>query len=294
MKCISYALFKPTSDNWADTDTYLRGLAINLRLNKLLYPLWTTILHIDKHTYEAFKYLFDGYVSCGRFEIRICEDAPMTKAMLWRMMPIFEKDSHTNHKWDAVLCRDLDSPTTYREVQAIEQWLGSGKAAHAITDSISHSIPMMGGMVGFIPKHFKDYTGYDSWHNMLKDSKLPFSQKGADQTFLCQSVYPFFTAYQMDSIMQHYFLGMRNTHIDGFLTCECRRDDSTHHKKDCALNIKTSISKEFESTNDLCGHIGAAGAYMPVWDAFERKYRDEFLDMIEVERKFNHIIYWAK
>lgn len=294
MKAISYSIFAPSKDNWADLETYLRGLAINLRLNKLLYPLWTTVLHLDKSTYSAYQNLFDGYVKCGRFQFRICDDAPLTKAMLWRMKPIFEKDQHTNHVWDAVLCRDLDSPTTYREVQAVEQWISSGKAAHAITDSSSHVIPMMGGMVGFIPKHFKDYASFSSWEEMFKDSRRDFSVKGADQDFLCNEIYPMFISYGRDSMMQHYFLGMRNTYINGFLTCDCRRDDSTYHKAGCPLNIKVSISNEFESTNDLCGHIGAAGAYMPIWDAFERKYRDEFLDLIEIEKEYSNVFYWAK
>lgn len=292
MKCISYSIFAPSKDNWADLDTYLRGLAINIRLNRLLYPLWTTVLHLDKSTYEAYENLIIGYTKAGRFEFRICEDAPMTKAMLWRMKPIFELDMHKNHKWEAVICRDLDSPTTYREVQAVQYWINRGKAAHAITDSDSHNIPMMGGMVGFIPKYFKDYTGYYSWDGMLKGSKLHFDEKGSDQTFLCNSVYPFFSLYGADSITQHYFQGMPNTYLSDFRTCSC--DPIRGHVQGCANDTKLDLPQELKSTNNLCGHIGAAGAYMPVWDAFERKYHNDFEDLNNNEKEYSHIFYWSR
>ena len=84
MKVISYSLFgygKERAINCFDFNSYLRGLMVNVRLQRLLFPDWVIFLHVDRLTYLAFKALFDGL----DIYIEICEDAPLTKAMLWRM-----------------------------------------------------------------------------------------------------------------------------------------------------------------------------------------------------------------
>ena len=84
--------------------------------------------------------------------------APLCEGMLWRMKPIWlEGVTHT-------ICRDLDSPLTYREAQMVKEWVDSGKIAHAITDSVSHNIPLLGGMIGFT----KDFiTYFYSWEQII-------------------------------------------------------------------------------------------------------------------------------
>lgn len=140
MKAISYSLFgynKARQENCFDFNSYLRGLMISLRMNRLIMPEWVTVLNTDKSTYEAFKDLFDN---CG-IEVLIHEDAPLCKAMLWRLKPVYEmKDGQW--KYSHVLCRDLDSPITWREAKCVQYWLNKGTAIHAITDSVSHNIPM--------------------------------------------------------------------------------------------------------------------------------------------------------
>jgi len=163
MKCISYALFgynKEQQANCFSFDSYLRGLCINLRMNRLLYPDWEIVLNLDQSTYDGFKDLFDRLP----ISVRIHEPAPLCKAMLWRMKPIFEMENG-HWKYSHVLCRDLDSPATYREVQAVNYWMMRDKALHAITDSVSHDIPLMGGMIGVIPKYFT-HSG-NTWEAML-------------------------------------------------------------------------------------------------------------------------------
>ena len=83
--------------------------------------------------------------------------------MLWRLLPIFE------YNVERIICRDTDSPLTYREAQMVKEWENSPKVVHAITDSVSHNIPLMGGMIG-LTKHFRD-----RFENL--GSKHPLCQK---------------------------------------------------------------------------------------------------------------------
>lgn len=287
-KIISYALFgygKGRRPNCFEFGDYLRGVATNIRFARLLYPDWIIRVHVDR----------DTDIGCGKIlrdlgiEVVVCPDAPLTKAMLWRLMPCFDTEV------EYTICRDLDSPLTFREAQAVHQFIESGKAAHAINDSVSHNIPMMGGMIGFW-KYIRDYTGFQTWNEMVESKKgIDYNNKGADQFFLCNYIYPKFASTDNHSIMHHYFLGYRPTEINAStLTCSCRQDDSTHHKQGCKLDIDLpGVSDELRGTNDVCGHIGAAGAYTTVMNRFMHQYRELFSDLEVIERRYPDIFTWV-
>lgn len=283
MKVISYSIFgykkerQPGCDNFSG---YLSGLMINLRLSMLLFPQWKVRVHMDRDTYNGFADLWTLLKeSSFGLQVVICDDAPLTKAMLWRMKPAFDKDV------EMFLCRDTDAPLTYRDAQAVRQWELSTKQAHAITDSVSHTIPMMGGMIGFKTEYFKDYTGYTDWEAMVSQQG-GYEHKGADQDFLGRFIYPKYSTNN-SSIMQHYFLGMHNTFIDGYLRCDC--PSILGHKKDCPLNIDINLPDEYKETNLICGHIGSAGNYeIPTYN-FLRKYKDKF-DIIRRAEQLSPIV----
>lgn len=276
MKCISYALFgynKERQANCFDFASYLRGFMINVRMNRLLFPDWDIVLHIDQATYEPFKELLEG----SKITVHIESDTPLCKAMLWRLKPLFEMDG-SNHKYTHVICRDVDSPPTYRDAQAVSQWIAHDKAAHAITDSISHTLPMLGGMIGFRPKYFTMHFG-DTWDGLLSRTGLDFSMKGSDQTFINQYIYPIFAKPGEDSITQHYVKGMPNTFL------------SDYHSD--IPDIEIPLDKKLKESNQVCGHIGAAGYYETVMFKFLRDYWHEFGDLLELEKKHPNIFYWT-
>jgi hypothetical protein len=271
-KVISYSLFgygKVTADNCFEYNSYFRGLTINIRLARLLYPDWMVVLHIDNESYQAYESFFNELP----IKIVVCEDAPLTKAMLWRMKPCFED-------YEAVLCRDIDSPLTYREAQAVQYWLNNSKCVHAITDSISHNIPMMGGMIGFKPKDFIGTCGYSNWDEMINSSNFDWSRKGADQDFLNKHIYPKYAQPQNDSITQHYISGMANTYL------------SDYHNQIPDVDIP-NVPKALQQSNDVCGHIGSAGWYETALFKFLRNYWDVFEDLLILEKKHSKIFYWA-
>jgi len=289
MKCISYALFgynKERNANCFDFASYLRGLSICIRMNRLLYPDWQIVLNLDQSTYDGFKNLFD------KLPIRclIHEPAPLCKAMLWRMKPTFELE---NGKWKYthVLCRDLDSPATYREVQAVKYWMMREKALHAITDSVSHDVPLMGGMIGVMPYRFNEKVG-NSWDNMLMGTTMDFSLKGSDQNFLNHYVYPKFATKGTEDITQHYFNGYSNTFLNDYHTCTC--PPPSGHRSDCPNNTEVDLPARLKESNSVCGHIGASGAYMSALSRFLYEYRYEFEDLIEIEKDFKNVFYWTE
>lgn len=286
-KCISYALFGygKVHDNCFDFHSYLRGLAISIRMNRLIYPDWEIVLNTDQSTYDAFKDLLDKYP----ITININTEAPLCLAMLWRMKPIFEMENG-RWKYSHVLCRDLDSPTTYREAQAVKFWMNRDTAMHAMTDSISHDVPLMGGMIAVIPKYFTQKVG-NTWETMMGDTKMDFTKKGSDQNFLNHYIYPKFAMKGSENITQHYFNGYGNTFLSGYHTCTC--PPTSGHRSDCPNNIEIDLPYHLADSNSVCGHIGASGWYETAMFKFLRKYWHEFSDLYEIEKEHVNIFYWC-
>lgn len=294
MKAIVYSLFgynKAPVENCFPFNSYLRGLMINIRLNSLVYPDWHVILETDRQTYDAFPNLFTDLKNSRPFYIHLNDPAPLTKAMLWRLKPIFILDGQQNKLYSHVLCRDLDSPTTYRDAQAVKYWMNRGKGAHAITDSVSHNLPMLGGMIGFVPAHFTMLTGYNTWDEMFNGCSINFDRKGADQDFLTQYIYPKFATHGRDSITQHYFNGMGNSFLSDYKTCTC--PPTSGHKRGCENDMDISLPAEMKETNLLGGHIGSAGWYGTAMSSFMNKHKNKFDDLIKIESEHKDIFSWV-
>lgn len=299
MKAISYSLFGyGRSDQAFDFPGYIRGLSKCLRMNRILYPEWVNIIHTDIATYNAYKLYFDG-IKSDKIEIVICKDAPLCLAMLWRLKPAFEQKwdesarGYSGWKYTHVICRDTDSVATYREVQAVQQWIDHDKTVHAITDSISHTLQMMGGMIGFRPAYISERLATSDWDELIsRGNGINFAVKNADQEFLNREIYPRIARQGHDSITQHYFNGCSNTFLSDFHTCTC--PPPAGHREDCPNNYKINLPDELRESNSVCGHIGAAGDYQSVYERFIRKYRYLFDDLYIAESNYPDIFYWVK
>jgi len=240
-------------------------------MNRLLYPNFDTIVETDFETYEAYKDLFDRLP----IVVGLNDPQPLTKAMLWRMKPVFLYEEYSH-----VICRDLDSPPTYREAQAVQDWINGDKGCHAITDSISHTIPLMGGMIGFRPQYFPMLTGYQHWEEMFEGVSIDFSVKGADQTFLNRYLYPKFANPSSPHITQHYCLGHGNTFLSGY----------KNHIPDLEVD---GVSRDLQVSNECASHIGQAGWYYPQAFRLMRQYQDMFDDLLKIEQDYPTIAYWT-
>ena len=284
-KCIVYSLFgydRVRQDNCFDFNSYLRGLMINIRMSRLIFPDWEIYLQTDKATNDAWGKLFEKLPIT--LEVHQ-NNVPLTLAMLWRMRPIFEMKARM-WKYSHVLCRDLDSPPTYREAQAVQYWINRD------TDSVSHNLPLLGGMIGVRPDYFNERMGVHTWRDMINiNPSFKWEQKGADQLYLNDVVYPRFANQGSDSITQHYFLGMPNTFLSDFKTCGC--PSTVGHESHCINNIEVDLPHDLKESNSVCGHIGAAGYYETAMFKFLRKHWDKFEDLIKIEKQYPNVFYWA-
>jgi hypothetical protein len=87
------------------------------------------------------------------------------------------------------MSRDLDSALTLRERAAVNAWLASNKAFHAMHDHPSHRAPMLGGMWGFRPVLNRSLSRaiLDKIHDQTLIERY-FGR--ADQPFLAVHVWP--------------------------------------------------------------------------------------------------------
>lgn len=307
-KAISYSLFgynRERQANCFDFNSYLRGLHINIRFNRILFPEWVNVLNIDESTYNSkYKKIFDWHVEKGWLRLSIREPAPLCKSMLWRVATLFDYD-HPVWRYSHVICRDLDSIATYREAQMVQQWVDEDRAIHCITDSVSHTIPMMGGMVGFRPGYVNDLLKLNTnpeaaWNKLLSFAPdIDYSRKGSDQDFLNRIIYP----KCANNATEHFIKGRPHDLIEGngrhYLAPSSIPDwimkVSDHNLPNAFRANHIGWSEHLKQTNLLAGHIGAAGFYEAPTMKFlywEDPYKDDYKEL-ENMKEFAQIFYWS-
>ena len=106
--------------------------------------------------------------------------AELTKAMLWRMKPVFQ------HGVGYVFCRDIDCIPMPRDRAICDTFIASGCVVSTVHDSGSHT-GIMGGLCGFDTKAFREstklYTLQDLY-NVANQSAANWARHGTDQTVL--------------------------------------------------------------------------------------------------------------
>ena len=131
MRLISYCLY-------GSRPMYVRGMVENARLAPEIYPGWKVRVYVE-----------DG-ADTAELEALGCEIRRMGKAvghagMGWRLAPAWEPGV------ERVIFRDADSRLNVREAAAVEDWIDSGLAAHAMHDHAYHAgHAMMGGVWGVL------------------------------------------------------------------------------------------------------------------------------------------------
>lgn len=272
---ISFSLFgyNKAQDNGFSFSSYMRGLTMNIKMAELIFPNWKVHVTLDEGTYNHFKGYFDYHTKGGKIDIDVVPLQDLCMMMLHRMKPIF------CGKYDRVICRDTDSLLSYKERQAVEYWISTGRVAHAMTDSISHTIPLMGGMVGFTCNEFKSMIGCDSFDKMVEmGSGIDYRIKGADQDFLNVYVLPKIQS----SIVEHYLLGVKQSF----------RGECYNYIQDIVVPDVLPMIRE--ESNNLSYHLGAAGFRMDAAVLFCDKYlsKEQKDYYALIEDKYKEIHYW--
>jgi hypothetical protein len=243
------------------------------------------IVNIDKATYNSpYWPIFDWHEKRGFIRFDIQEDnQPLCLSMLWRLKTVFSY-IHPSWEFSHVICRDLDSIPTYREAQMVKSWIDEDKAISCITDSVSHTIPVMGGLCGFRPGYVNDIMQItkhpqDAWASLIAMAPgINYNIKGSDQDFLNRVMYP----KLCNSASEFFIKGRPHDLVEG---------NGRHYT---VPNMDLGINPAFEETNRLAGHAGAAGFYEAptmrflFWDdPFKAEYEE-----LESMEQFKQIFYW--
>ena len=160
---------------WGDGRKYIDGAVANAEASPTLYPGWTCRFYLDDSVPKPVR---DKLAATGAQLQMMTRKTPFD-GLFWRFLPI--NDGHTRH----FLVRDADSVINPREKAAVDEWLASGKAFHAMRDWWTHTEVMLaglwGGTGGVLPPLAELLKGFKSpalanWH--------------LDQWFLRQMVWP--------------------------------------------------------------------------------------------------------
>lgn len=139
MKIVSTCLF-------GDHALYQEYLPAALRAHHCLFKGWTYRIYHDQRIDEGgYARALRALAARGLVElVEIPGRVMIEKALLWRIMPLWDNSV------ERFLMRDADSVASYRERRAVETWVRSGLAAHAIGDKRGHhDWPMIDGLIGF-------------------------------------------------------------------------------------------------------------------------------------------------
>lgn len=259
MKVLSYSLFGDPSS--FEFGFYLRGVYFNVRMNRILYPDFISWVTVDTQILNKYEDLFFELNEIEGLKFFTLNHSQRCLSMFWRMYPMF-LDIGSTH----VICRDLDSVSTYREALCTYEWLNSGLPYHAINDNAAHG-GLMGGLVSFKSEDFKRDTGYTSFDQMIKG--LDLRRHGSDQNFLNKSVLP--------KIKNKLFL--HNLKGAGCQSSVVKTE----------VPASGPVNKKYQHSDLISRYIGSAGVIdfellrwfkandpNPKWDAFERKYPETF------------------
>ena len=166
-KIISFSL-------WGDNPKYTIGAIENVKIAKQIYPEWICRFYLGKSVPNEICSQLNEFENTELIDMN--EDGDW-RAMFWRFYPASENDV------DVFIVRDTDSRLSFREKQAVDEWINSDKGLHIMRDHPYHNSLIMGGMWGMkkgtFPKMkelIEIYKGGDFWQ--------------VDQNFLNEMVYP--------------------------------------------------------------------------------------------------------
>jgi hypothetical protein len=275
-RTIAYSLFEPADLSGNERfvfDKYLLGVYFNARMNRLLYPGWRTVLYADERLLERHGSYFDDIAeTCGRTAVDFVgrsADAPLWELVLSRMAPLFDGTTAR------LLCRDLDSIATYREAQAVAEWIQSGTACHAISDNVMHLDPLMAGMCGFDVAQFRAVCPeYDGFESLVRGFDL--SWRGSDQRLLRERVWPRCRA----RALAHCLDGRAGA-------------DAAIVRREIEPRELPGVRTELWESNLVVGFIGQAGVNEMEILRFFRRHDDD-ARFYEFEDAHADICYWRR
>jgi hypothetical protein len=164
-KIISFSL-------WGDNPKYTVGAIRNAELGNIIYPDWICRFYCGKSVPSDIILKLNSY---SNVEVVEMEEDGNWSGMFWRFYAC--EDS------DVMISRDTDSRLSFREKNAVDEWIESDKGFHIMRDHPYHNTLILGGMWGVRNGLLKDIRTLIDQYN-----KGNFWQ--VDQNFLREKIYP--------------------------------------------------------------------------------------------------------
>ena len=178
MKLITYSL-------WGKNPKYNVGAIKNAESALEFYPSWLCRFYCAK---DVPKETINKLNCFKNTQTIMTDEQPSWKYSVNRFLPISEEGI------ERIISRDTDSRFTKREVDAVQQWILSDKAAHIMRDHPYHGgFPILAGMFGIKSGVIKNIKA------LLKLVDHIPEQYHYDQIFLQNYVWPFIE----NSVMIH-------------------------------------------------------------------------------------------
>jgi len=160
---------------WGTSDVYLQGAIAAIAQVNQHYPGWEARFYIASDVPQSVRQeLIDRGAA-------VYDGPPWGPwaGMFWRFL------AASDPQVEVMISRDVDTRILPREVEAVTEWLASGKSLHIMRDHPKHEMPVMGGMWGCRASRLRDLEA-----RILKWNH--YSKYGCDQKFLGLVVYPLF------------------------------------------------------------------------------------------------------
>lgn len=228
-KVATYALFGNHVTH-GTRQFYWDHLPALVRAHHNFYPDWELRIYVDSTYHEDRSRVLRAYVKTDLVRaFYVEENVACCRSMLWRMLPVWEKDVAY------VVCRDIDAMPCPKDVRAINQWIASGAAIHAINDNQQHTVVMMGGMVGFKVDSFMKKCPWPRWIDMIEAYEgLDKPSGGYDQMLMSDTIwnryYPDICAHRFaglgsDPALRACYTSVGNEPLDGLSEQLCLEAD---------------------------------------------------------------------
>jgi len=169
IKTISYSLFN-------NNKRYTINAFVNAELCLKYYSDWRCRIYHDDTVPQK---ILTGLKQFSNVDL-IEESGEGESRRMWRFFAYDDSD--------VVICRDIDSHITEREVSAVGEWLNSNKELHIMRDHIHHTNKIQAGMFG-IKKSNKLKSLKELTLLHIKQNKIHYSM---DEKFLCSVIYDLF------------------------------------------------------------------------------------------------------
>jgi hypothetical protein len=163
---IAFSLYGPNP-------LYAVGMAENIRIAPEVYPGWSVVIHASASAIPNLRRM-----APAGYELIEHPESVGHQGMFWRFHTAVAPDA------EYTIFRDADSRLNVRERAAVEEWIGSGRAAHVMRDHRDHAWwPMLGGMWGLRRGAIPDLlTIMAPWEKLIP--------KLADMQFQAAAIWP--------------------------------------------------------------------------------------------------------